>query len=379
MHAASGHAWGNFFEAMSSGSGFFGRISLWSMLLGVVIGLGLSWVFQSLGDSDPSAKGADNKLQSTASGGQVYVDLQKQSDRSTGAGVGHSENGVTAKSQADFIRDLNERFEQALLSPVGMSRSDTLLSLVSEMCRYSPKLAFEKFLPELDGIDAHNALAEIAVSWAEQDPLGALEGAKTLGDPEATAAVAELALFRLAQSDPTDALGRMDEFKTLLEAERFNNLQNGFIAGWAMTNPQEAIAYVNKMVVDSPEVKKNFMTTVVGNAAIKDPLTTLNAVHKNLTGASLEEALKVTYSAWATTDPAAAAKSVEKMSPGPTADELVVNIAREWSQYQPDMTIEWVKAAANISEPAKNELMENLNSRFNETPVGDPEAQMIEE
>lgn len=256
------------------------------------------------------------------------------------------ENGTWRRSLA-FLLSL----------PAGPLRSEGLFSLVSELSRRDPRRAFEEVLPQLQGIDHYNAVTEIALNWSLEDPVGAFDFAASGEGEPMRAAIAELAAYELAASDPSETFRRIDSLRDSLSPEEFEGARTGLLAGWAKLDASAAIDYVLNHSDAEPEQREIFLESIIASHASVDPGAALALAETAFADPETRSAAReLIFEVWSQQDPASAAQAVSQLPAGEETDALVVELVREWRNYDEGAANRWLESFQGISADAREEL-----------------------
>ncbi len=241
--------------------------------------------------------------------------------------------------------------------PAGPLRSEGLFSLVSELSRRDPRRALEEVLPQLQGIDRHNAITEIALNWSMEDPVGAFDFAASEEGEPMRGAIAELAAYELAASDPSETFRRIDALRDSLSPEEFEGARTGLLAGWAKLDASAAIDYVLNHSDAEPEQREIFLEAVLASHASVDPGAALALTETAFADPETKTAAReLVFEIWSQQDPGSAAQAVSQLPVGEETDALVVELVREWRNYDEGAANNWLESFQGLSQDAREEL-----------------------
>lgn len=251
------------------------------------------------------------------------------------------------KAAFDFLRSL----------PVGPQRSDALFALVGELSRRAPRQALDELVPLLDGIDRHNAVTEVAVNWSIADPRAALDFAASEEGAPFRAAFAELGAYELGAIDPADAFRRIDAMRETLGTEDYDHARTGLLAGWAKLDAAAALDYALNQSGADPSLQEIFAEAIVASRTSVDPAGALALVESAFPDpATREGAAGLVFEIWGQQDPAGAAAAASRLPAGESTDAIVVEIVREWRNYDEAAADRWLASFAALSPEARRSL-----------------------
>lgn len=241
--------------------------------------------------------------------------------------------------------------------PAGPHRSDALFSLVGELSRRAPRQALEEVVPLLQGIDRHNAITEVAVNWSIADPRGALEFAASDDGEPFRSAFAELGAYELAAIDPAEAIERIGAMRETLEVEDYDYALTGLLAGWAKVDGSAALDYALNRSGADESLQDGFAEAIIASLASVDPAKALELVESAFPGpATLEGPAGLVFEIWGQQDPAAAAAEASRLPAGESTDAIIVEIIREWRNYDEAAANRWLSSSSVLSSEARQSL-----------------------
>ncbi len=211
--------------------------------------------------------------------------------------------------------------------------------------------------------DQPKALMELGKELAKRDFELAMRIALDIEDSRTRNALVRGILHAHAAVDPKTALAAALDLRPILsdgetptlEYRRqeiaFRQALSAVISGWATTDPEGALAYVNEQVED--RYRGQSLNTIYRAWADVDPEAAL-ASAAELDGWRRREVVQSIYREWGQSDPLAAiSHASENQEDGRTKNEATSRILREWAVADLSVAVAWVeRTTANREEAA---------------------------
>jgi len=155
----------------------------------------------------------------------------------------------------------------------------------------------------------------------------------------------------IAGLDASAVKDLLDDFKAKRPID-FGDAAYNLVDRWAELDPQAALEWSRNY--NDRQDKNNFMEQVLKDWSAQNPadaLAALRALPAGLQAAQLEGYVSQynpartlysdVYSAWASTDPTAAAADALNLPPNSTKDQSLVAVARAWADQDPAAALAW--------------------------------------
>jgi hypothetical protein len=202
-------------------------------------------------------------------------------------------------------------------------------------------------VPEGEGRD--NALRAVAVSWADENVLEALEWAKQLGKPAEKSAAIEATLIVRSKRDPRRTIDLARELlsgpaltHTLTEALRYLTAQDARAAGEVV------------LTLPDDDVKSRAALEVARSLASEQPQLGVKFVESLPPGQLQSLALSNVLNVWSVTDPAAAARWARTLPADSGArTPAIISIMARWMRSDPTAARQF----ASTLSPADQDLV----------------------
>ena len=233
-------------------------------------------------------------------------------------------------------------------------RDEVIHRALQQYAGNDPKGAAEWAQDNLTGIDLNNTLIRICEQWSRNDGREAAEWTSALPPSQARDAALEGLTFAWASQDPAAAL---EYLKTAnLDPTLASILRNAAYAGWAKTDPQNAVreSLQSSRAFNDPEQFANTLANwatidvaAAGQWLLENPLNPgektlaakeLAGIYANhspeagikwinkLEGADKRAALGEFADSWASSDPASAAQWTATLPAGSLDDDTVAKV-----------------------------------------------------
>ncbi|HTB64135.1 MAG TPA: hypothetical protein VK737_11185, partial [Opitutales bacterium] len=277
-------------------------------------------------DTDPQAAlaWASNITNPTERQTALYYSLRHMS----------GSDAVGALAQINLISNANQR-------------ASATTDILSNLADTDPAAALQWVDKNTTGNTYNRTISNVLAHLSTDDPTAAVNYIATMPPGTAKNNATSTTLNLWSQQDPQAAL---DWANQNLTGPDLNNATNNIVRNLIATDPTSAESYVAGMP-DSP-ARTNAIQNLANTLSRQDPNTALDWLTNTpgLPDAAKTAAMSTIMNAWAQTDPAAAAISLNQMVlKDPTYANLLPNLAAQWAAADPDSALQWAEA---VTDPA---------------------------
>jgi hypothetical protein len=198
-----------------------------------------------------------------------------------------------------------------------------------------------------EGESRNNALRALAVGWADQDVLAALDWAKGLNDPADRAAAVEATLIIRAKRDPRRTV---DLAQQLLAGDALDRTLTEAMKNLVEQDPRAA----GELVMGLPDgpVRTRATLEVVRALAAEQPATALAWIKSLPPGQLHQLALNNVLDFWSANDPQSAGEYVARMPEGPDQDVAATHLAKSFGAADPSKAVRWAESLQGSARTA---------------------------
>jgi hypothetical protein len=206
-------------------------------------------------------------------------------------------------------------------------------------------LSLIELVPE--GESRSNALRALAVGWADQDVLAALDWAKGLNDPTERATAVEATLIIRSKRDPRRTF---DLAQQLLTGDALDRTLTEAMKNLVEQDPRAA----GEMVMRLPDgaVKPRATLDVVRALAAEQPATAFAWIKSLPPGQLHQLALNNVLDFWSANDPQSAGEYVAQMPEGPDQDVAATHLAKGFGAADPSKAVRWAESLQGSARTA---------------------------
>ena len=226
---------------------------------------------------------------------------------------------------AEYARSIN----------AGASQLSQIASMWSQN---DPEAAFAWAASLPEGKTRDEIISQTLSTSMGADPEAAVELARKLGPDKLPASAAALIAGGLAEADIGEAQHYVD---SLPEGETRDKALENMLQTWGRSNPEEAIAYAQKLPEGS-SARTEGIATALGSLAERDPDAAFAFLAK-AGAAELPEATSRIISTVANNDPGKASGWVSSLPDGPLKDDAGKQLTAAWASNDPNAAAEWLK------------------------------------
>lgn len=236
----------------------------------------------------------------------------------------------------------------------------------SEMSREHVLGVIESIVGNSSFEDRPEKLVELGKVLGARDFRFAMQLALAIDDSLVRGTLVQGILYAQGAADPKSALlAAFDLEPKLAEGEAptlesrrqeiaFRHALTAALSGWASTDPEAALAYVNEQLDDS--YKSQSVNAVYASWAEVDPKAAIAAA-ATLVGRQQRDVAQSIYRNWGGSNPAAAmAHASENLENGRTKDETLDGILRQWASDDLSGAVTWVEQTTENREEAVGAL-----------------------
>ena len=260
----------------------------------------------------------------------AFIDWLKK-----GSGPGFSKSAVaemlTASAQfapaqaADYARSINANASQ--------------LSQIANMwSQNDPEAAFAWAAALPEGRTRDEIISQTLASGMGIDPETTVELAKQIGTDKLPASAAAAIAGGLAESDMEAARHYVD---SLPEGEAHEKALENMLQTWGRNNPEEAMAYAQKLPEGSA-ARTEGIATALGTLAERDPDAAFAYLAK-AGAAEISDATSRIINTVANNDPGKASGWVSSLPDGPLKEDAGKQLTAAWASNDPNAAAEWLK------------------------------------
>jgi len=206
-----------------------------------------------------------------------------------------------------------------------------------------------------DQIERHDSLRDLSRELAQIDPAKAFKLVSTIKDPEDQVAFANNILRRWGRLDPQAALDACNRYP--VDGEKKSHAIAAALGGWAITNPKEAIGWVET------HLKGQNRRAALGSISISwaqaQPLHAAEWAIKLPNRMEVVSVLGIVMEKWAYSMPVDAAEWASRISEQGMKDLMMSKVVFRWADFYPLEAAKWL-----ADHPLENWLLPRVAARW---------------
>ena len=238
-------------------------------------------------------------------------------------------------------------------------RNEMMRIALDQFAENDAKGAADWAVKNLSGIDLNNSLIAIAESWAEQNGTEAANWFLALPQSQQRDAAIENMLFAWASNEPEAALQYLKTNPAI--GELSPTLQRAALAGWAKSDPQQAVS--TSLALSQAGKDPGLFANTLANWATMDLQGSSDWLLANLKGGDERmAAVQELATIYAQQSPDSGVAWLEKLTAGSERDAAASSLVAGWARADAAAAAKWAtsQTLGTLSPDATSAVIQNF-------------------